>query len=264
MKLAELSHRLERFDDAEVQLAAAAKLAEQGRGESRRPRARVKNDRRPAGSPRGSRRCAEELQGDRGKTAERLVASRPLSRGRRQAPRGGPRRRPRHAGRAAIGAGLDAGRPPARVGGQPGRRRRLPSGGSPRSTARNRTEYLTGIARLESRLGRVDAALKAGRDLLAAAPGNPEHYEFFAQLCFQLGRSEEGLDALRTRRARQSQRHQDHPDPGRDPRRHVPHRGGDRDVLAGLRQGRRPRRQARRRQPADRAVPPAQPVRPPA
>ncbi len=72
-----------------------------------------------------------------------------------------------------------------------------PSADSPRSIARNRTEYLTGIAKLESRLGRVEAALKAGRDLLAAAPGNPESYEFFSQLCFQLGRSEEGLDALR-------------------------------------------------------------------
>ena len=62
---------------------------------------------------------------------------------------------------------------------------------------RNRTEHLTGIARLEARLGRVEPAFKAGRDLLAAAPGNPESYEFFAQLCFQLGRPEEGLDALR-------------------------------------------------------------------
>ena len=62
---------------------------------------------------------------------------------------------------------------------------------------RHRTEHLTGIAKIEARLGRTDAALKAGRDLLAAAPGNPENYEFFAQLCFQLGRSDEGLDALR-------------------------------------------------------------------
>ncbi len=67
----------------------------------------------------------------------------------------------------------------------------------PRSTGAIATEHLTGIARIESRLGRTDAALKAGRDLLAAAPGNPENYEFFAQLCFQLGRPEEGLDALR-------------------------------------------------------------------
>ena len=62
---------------------------------------------------------------------------------------------------------------------------------------RNRIEHLTGIAKIESRLGGTDAALKAGRDLLAAAPGNPDSYEFFAQLCFQLGRPEEGLDALR-------------------------------------------------------------------
>ncbi len=33
--------------------------------------------------------------------------------------------------------------------------------------------------------------------MLAAAPGNPDSYEFFAQLCFGLGRPEEGLDALR-------------------------------------------------------------------
>ena len=62
---------------------------------------------------------------------------------------------------------------------------------------RNRIEHLTGVARLEARLGQVEPALKAGRDLLAAAPGNPESYEFFAQLCFGLGRPEEGLDALR-------------------------------------------------------------------
>ena len=62
---------------------------------------------------------------------------------------------------------------------------------------RNRIEHLTGVARLEARLGRVEPALKAGRDLLAAAPGSPESYEFFAQLCFGLGRPEEGLDALR-------------------------------------------------------------------
>jgi tetratricopeptide (TPR) repeat protein len=62
---------------------------------------------------------------------------------------------------------------------------------------RFRTEYLTAVAKLELQLGRRDAALQAGRDLLAAAPGNPEHYEFYAQLCFQAGRADEGLDALR-------------------------------------------------------------------
>src|SRR5262249_38393689 len=62
---------------------------------------------------------------------------------------------------------------------------------------RFRTEHLTNVAKLETQLGRVDQALQAGKDLLAAAPGNPENHEFFAQLCFQLGKHEEGLDALR-------------------------------------------------------------------
>ncbi len=62
---------------------------------------------------------------------------------------------------------------------------------------RSRTLYLTEVAKLEARLGRRDDALAAGRELLAAAPGNPEHYEFFAELCFQLGESEEGLETLR-------------------------------------------------------------------
>ncbi|HZV06513.1 MAG TPA: tetratricopeptide repeat protein, partial [Gemmataceae bacterium] len=62
---------------------------------------------------------------------------------------------------------------------------------------RFRTEYLTAVAKLEARLGRRTEALQAGRDLLAAAPGNPDHYKFFAELCFQLGENEEGLESLR-------------------------------------------------------------------
>ncbi len=62
---------------------------------------------------------------------------------------------------------------------------------------RSRTDYLTGIAKLEARLGRRDAALAAGRELLAAAPGNPDNHQFFAELCFGLGEADEGLDALR-------------------------------------------------------------------
>src|SRR5262249_21499422 len=30
-----------------------------------------------------------------------------------------------------------------------------------------------------------------------AAPGNPESFQFYAQLCFQLGKTDEGLEALR-------------------------------------------------------------------
>ncbi|HEY7329262.1 MAG TPA: tetratricopeptide repeat protein, partial [Gemmataceae bacterium] len=62
---------------------------------------------------------------------------------------------------------------------------------------RFRTEYLTAVAKLEARLGRRAEALQAGRDLLAAAPGNPDHYKFYAELCFQLGENEEGLESLR-------------------------------------------------------------------
>ncbi len=62
---------------------------------------------------------------------------------------------------------------------------------------RSRTDYLTGIAKLEARLGRRGPALEAGRELLAAAPGNPDNHQFFAELCFQLGEPDEGLDALR-------------------------------------------------------------------
>ena len=62
---------------------------------------------------------------------------------------------------------------------------------------RARTEHLTSVAKLEARLGRREAALKAGRDLLAAAPGNPDHFQFFSDLCFQLGENDEGLETLR-------------------------------------------------------------------
>ncbi len=62
---------------------------------------------------------------------------------------------------------------------------------------RNRADYLSAIARLEARLGRKDEALKAGRELLAAAPGNIEHHQEFAELCFNLGEVDEGLEALR-------------------------------------------------------------------
>ncbi len=62
---------------------------------------------------------------------------------------------------------------------------------------RYRTEYLTSVAKLEARLGRKEAALAAARDVIASAPGAPEHYEMYSQLCFQLGAMDEGLDALR-------------------------------------------------------------------
>ena len=127
---------------------------------------------------------------------------------------------------------------------------------------RNRTEYLTQVAKLEARLGRTDQALKAGRDLIAAAPGQPRELRVLRPALLPARQARRGPRHPPPRRPRQPQRHQDPPDPGRDPRRPVPHRGSDRDVLAGLREGRGPRRPARHGQPADRAVSPAQPARP--
>jgi tetratricopeptide (TPR) repeat protein len=62
---------------------------------------------------------------------------------------------------------------------------------------RSRAEYLKRIATLEQKLGRFKAAQQAGKDLIALAPGNPEHLQFYADLCFQAGQKEDGLAALR-------------------------------------------------------------------
>ncbi len=62
---------------------------------------------------------------------------------------------------------------------------------------RSRSEHLMNVARLEAQMGRTDEALQAGEELLVAAPGNTDNYEFYARLCFQLGRSDQGIDLLR-------------------------------------------------------------------
>lgn len=62
---------------------------------------------------------------------------------------------------------------------------------------RTRGEDLIKVAELETRLGRRDQALAAGKEVLASSPGNPESFKFYADLCFQLNRPEEGFDALR-------------------------------------------------------------------
>lgn len=62
---------------------------------------------------------------------------------------------------------------------------------------RFRTDYLQRVAKLEEQLGRREQALQAGRELVAAAPANPEISNFFAQMCFRLGKSEEGIQAMR-------------------------------------------------------------------
>jgi tetratricopeptide (TPR) repeat protein len=62
---------------------------------------------------------------------------------------------------------------------------------------RGRTDHLRHVAELESQIGRVDAALSAGRELIAAAPGNVDTHQFFADLCFRLGKPDEALTTLR-------------------------------------------------------------------
>ena len=78
---------------------------------------------------------------------------------------------------------------------------------------RNRTEHLTGIAKLEARLGRIDAALKAGRDLLAAAPGNPEQLRVLRPALLPARPVRGGARRPAPRGAGQPQRHQDHRSP---------------------------------------------------
>ncbi|MDP6556598.1 MAG: tetratricopeptide repeat protein [Pirellulaceae bacterium] len=62
---------------------------------------------------------------------------------------------------------------------------------------RSQGDHLMNVARLEAQMGRADEALQAGRELIVSAPGNTDNYEFYAQLCFQLGKADEGVDTLR-------------------------------------------------------------------
>ena len=59
------------------------------------------------------------------------------------------------------------------------------------------SEYLQKIARFEIRLGQFDDALKTGRDVIRATPGNPEAYQFFADLAFEVGQPQAAVEALR-------------------------------------------------------------------
>ncbi len=62
---------------------------------------------------------------------------------------------------------------------------------------RSRGDHLMNVSRLEAQLGRTAEALQAAQELIASAPGKTENYEFYAQTCFRLGKTDEGLDALR-------------------------------------------------------------------
>jgi len=62
---------------------------------------------------------------------------------------------------------------------------------------RSRGDHLMNVARLEVQMGRSAQALAAANELIVSAPGNTDNYEFLAQMCFRLGKSDEGLEALR-------------------------------------------------------------------
>lgn len=60
-----------------------------------------------------------------------------------------------------------------------------------------RGDILRQVATLESRLGHVDAAINAAREMIEVAPGQREYLDFFVNLCLQHGRVEEALASLR-------------------------------------------------------------------
>ncbi|MHB1558457.1 MAG: tetratricopeptide repeat protein, partial [Isosphaeraceae bacterium] len=196
MRLAEFLHRLGRFDEAEKQLATAAGLVARPDQRSAVLESRLRNDQQAGRLSTNIDAMRKELDIQPAASADRwielaryLEADGRLPEAVRAADRAieiGPRSIPAWtlAARVRESAG--------NLGDAVSALRRLAE-----VDRRNRAEYLTGIARLESRLGRVDEAIKAGRELLAATSASPEQSEFFASLCFQHGRVEEGLDALR-------------------------------------------------------------------
>ncbi|WP_158265343.1 DUF1583 domain-containing protein [Blastopirellula marina] len=62
---------------------------------------------------------------------------------------------------------------------------------------RSRGDHLMNIVRLQLQMGQHDDALATAEELIRSAPGNTEHYQFYAQTCFRLGKTDEGLEALR-------------------------------------------------------------------
>lgn len=197
LKLAEMLHKAERYADATVQIDAAERLAENDEERAAALEAQVKND---AAADKLAARIA-----DLRKELDAAGAKAPAIRWARLARYlEADSKLPEAEAAIARAVEADARSVPAwtlaariresagQLGDAAAALRRLAE-----IDRRNRTEYLTGVAKLEARLGRADEAIKAGRDVIAAAPGNPESYEFFADLCAQLGRNDEGLDALR-------------------------------------------------------------------
>lgn len=62
---------------------------------------------------------------------------------------------------------------------------------------RGQSRVLMQIAAMYVRLGQMDQAIKTAQEMLAAADAGTEQYRYYADLCFQAGKVEQGLDALR-------------------------------------------------------------------
>ncbi|MEZ6046863.1 MAG: tetratricopeptide repeat protein [Planctomycetaceae bacterium] len=62
---------------------------------------------------------------------------------------------------------------------------------------KSRPDYLRELSQLEMQRGNHDQAIEYANDLITAAPGNLEGYQYYANLCFEVGREEEGFKTLR-------------------------------------------------------------------
>jgi tetratricopeptide (TPR) repeat protein len=62
---------------------------------------------------------------------------------------------------------------------------------------RGLSDYLRRTARIQVRLGQFDAALETGRELTRATPGNPQAWQDFADLAFEVGQPVAAVEALR-------------------------------------------------------------------
>ncbi len=62
---------------------------------------------------------------------------------------------------------------------------------------RGQSRVLMQIASMHVRLGQMDQAIKTAQEMLSAADANTEQYRYFADLSFQSGKVDQGLDALR-------------------------------------------------------------------
>lgn len=62
---------------------------------------------------------------------------------------------------------------------------------------RGQSRILMQIASMHVRLGQMDQAIKTAQEMLAAADAGTEQVRYYADLCFQSGKVDQGLDALR-------------------------------------------------------------------